>query len=329
MRCDHSAGEQGTSPSRHFTAHHDSTGRDVFPGMLCSRLRTRRDGRGVTTPPGGPRRYGQLLSDIGTHRATDHYRRVHHGVWEPNETLRSSVTRLAAATLAVPGAVATGWLAAAIHGHPWLPRDYSVELAVGSRRVRRPGITVRRYDVPDDRVETFLDADGNPLLVASPEWMLFDLARHLGRDEAVVALDGAWRMNSGIDARLALPPLIERYLGLRGRRIALDRCSLVDPKSQSPMETRLRMFLYDLGITHLVSQYKVSGTPYYLDFADPERMIAVEYDGDYHNDPKQHAKDVERRNRLEALGWRFIQVTKRQFYFTRDELARQLLRALG
>lgn len=288
-----------------------------------------RDGHGVTTSPGGPRRYGRLVADFGTHRATDQYRRMHHGVWEPNDTLGSSVTRLAAATVAVPGAVATGWLAAAIHGHPWLPRDYPVDLAVGSRRVRRPGIIARRYDIPTERVETIIDADGNPLLVASPEWALFDLARHLERDEAVVALDGAWRMTSGFDARLALPPLINRYPGLRRCRVALDRCSLVDPKSQSPMETRLRMFLHDLGITHLVSQYKVRGTPYYLDFADPERKIAVEYDGEYHNDPKQHARDVERRNRLEALGWRFIQVTKRQFYFTRDELAQQLLRALG
>lgn len=250
-------------------------------------------------------------------------------MWEPARTHQSPTSRLAAATLAVPDAVATGWLAAAMHGHPWLPREYPVELAVGHRRVRRPGITARRYFVPEDRVETFIDADGNDLLVASPEWAIFDLARNLERDEAVVALDGAWRMPAGIDARHALPALLDRYPGLRGRRIALGRCALVDPKSESAMETRLRLLLFDLGITHLVSQYKVRGTPYRLDFADPERMIAVEYDGEHHNDPGQHARDVERRNRLEALGWRFIQVTKRQFYFTREELAGQLLRAFG
>ena len=288
-----------------------------------------RDGRRVTTSPGGPRRYGHLLSEFGAHRATDRYRRTHHGVWEPRETRQTPVSRLAAATVAVPCAVATGWLAVAIHGHPWLPREYPVELAVGLRRVRRPGITARRYDVPIDRVETVLDADRNPLLVASPEWALFDLARNLDRDEAVVALDGAWRMGPGIDARLAMPSLLDQYPGLRGRRIALDRCTLVDPKSQSAMETRLRLFLVDLEITHLISQFKVRGTPYRLDFADPERMIAVEYDGDYHNEPRQHARDVERRNRLEALGWRFIQVTKRQFYLTRQELAGQLLRAFS
>lgn len=286
-----------------------------------------RDGRHMTTPPGGPRRYGHLSSTFGTHRATDRYRRAHHGVWEPADTRQTPVSRLAAATVAVPGAVATGWLAAAIHGHPWLPREYPVELAVGLRRIRRPGITAHRYEVPHDRIETILDADHNPLLVASPEWALFDLARHLDRDEAVVALDGAWRMGQGIDARRAIPSLLGNYPGLRGRRTALDRCKLVDPKSQSAMETRLRLFLVELGITHLVSQYKVRGTPYRLDFADPERMIAVEYDGEYHNEPRQRARDVERRNRLEALGWRFIQVTKRQLYRTREELAGQLLRA--
>lgn len=281
----------------------------------------------VKKPPGGPRRYDQLKSAHGTHRATDHYRRAHHGVWEPEGTRQSPVSRLAAATVAVPESVATGWLAAAIHGHPWLPREYPVELAVGSRRVRRPGISVHRYVVPPDQIDTILDADRNPLRVATAEWALFDLARHLDRDEAVVALDGAGRMPLNIDARLAIPSLMVNYPGLRGRRIALDRSTMVDPKSQSPMETRLRLFLVDLGISHLASQYKVPGTPYFLDFADPERMIAVEYDGDYHNEPRQHTRDVERRNRLEALGWRFIQVTKRQFYLTRDELAGQLLRA--
>lgn len=250
-------------------------------------------------------------------------------MWEPEITRRTPTSVLAAATVAVPGAVATGWLALAIHGHPWLPREYPIELAVGSRRIRRPGIIVRRYEMPEDRVETIIDADGNSLLVASPEWALFDLARNGHRVEAVVALDGAWRMSPGIDARFAIPALLDGFPGLRGRRVALDRCTLADPKSESPMETRLRLFLFDLGITHLVSQFKVRGTPYRLDFADPERMIAVEYDGEHHNGLRQHTFDVERRNRLEALGWRFIQVTKRQYYFTRDELAAQLHRAFS
>ncbi|MFN3340706.1 MAG: hypothetical protein ACK40Z_13490, partial [Dietzia sp.] len=161
----------------------------------------------------GPRRRGDLQSTYGTHRATNGYRRAHHGIWEPATTVTTPITRLAAATLVCPGAVATGWLAAAIHGHPWVPPECPIELAVGSKRVRRDGIIARRYDIPGDQVETILGADGTPLRLASPDWALFDLARHTEKTEAVIALDGASRMGPGYDVGHSLPKLLARHPG--------------------------------------------------------------------------------------------------------------------
>ena len=270
-----------------------------------------------------------MQAKYGTHRATNGHRRVHHGVWEPAGTVATPVTRLAAAIVACPDAVATGWLAASIHGHPWPPREFPVELAVGLKRVRRPGIIARRYGVPEEQIETLLDTDGRPLRVASPEWTLFDLARHLDRTEAVVALDGASRMGAGVDVKRAVPALLDRYPGLRGRRVALRRCALVEPATESPMETRLRLFLTDLGLTGFQVQYRTPGLPYRLDFAFPDRMVAVEYDGAGHRSASQHAEDVRRWNRLRAAGWTVITVTATLLYRRPDELASHLIAALG
>ncbi|MBB1030903.1 DUF559 domain-containing protein [Dietzia sp. SLG310A2-38A2] len=283
----------------------------------------------MASPPNGPRRRGDLLAAHGTHRVTNGYRRAHHGIWEPATTVITPVTRLAAATLACPGAVATGWVAAAIHGHPWVPAEYSIDLAVGRKRVRREGIVARRYEIPEDQVETILDADGAPLRLASPEWALFDLARHTGKSEAVIALDGASRMGPGYDVRHSLPTLLARHPGLRGRRIALERCAMVEPMTESPMETRLRLFLIDLGLTGFRVQYRTPGLPYRLDFAFPEHKVAVEYDGAGHRDAAQHGNDVRRLNRLRAAGWTVITVTATLFYRRPHELAAQLRAALS
>jgi len=280
-------------------------------------------------PPAGPRRRADLQAIYGTHRATAGYRRAHHGVWEPLGTLTTPITRLAAATLACPGAVATGWLAAAVHGHPWVPRDHPVELAVGATRVRRAGITARRYEIPDDQIESIQDVDGNPLRIASPVWTLFDLARFLDRTEAIVALDGASRMGPGVDVRRSLPALLARYPDRRGHRTALDRCALVEPITESPMETRLRLFMIDLGLTGFRVQYRTPGLPYRLDFAFPDHLVAVEYDGAGHRDATQHADDVRRWNRLRAAGWTVIPVTATLLYRRPDELAAHLRSALA
>lgn len=283
---------------------------------------------GRKQPPPGPRRRGDLRAIHGTHRATQGYRQAHHGVWEPEGAHITPITRLAAATVACPGAVATGWLAAAIHGHPWLPREFHVELAVGSRRVRRAGITARRYEIPDEQIETILGVDGTPLRLASAEWALFDLARFLDRTEAIVALDGASRMGRGVDVKRSLPDLLARYPNRRGSQTALERCALVEPMTESPMETRLRLFMIGLGLTGFRVQYRVPGLPYRLDFAFPEHKVAVEYDGAGHRNASQHADDVRRWNRLRAAGWTVIPVTATLLYRRPGELAAHLRAAL-
>ena len=45
------------------------------------------------------------------------------------------------------------------------------------------------------------------------------------------------------------------------------------------------------------------------DFAWPDRKVALEYDGLWHGEPRQFARDRQRLNRLQAAGWRVVFVT--------------------
>jgi very-short-patch-repair endonuclease len=46
-----------------------------------------------------------------------------------------------------------------------------------------------------------------------------------------------------------------------------------------------------------------------VDFAWPEHKLALEYDGLWHGEPGQFAKDRQRLNKLRAAGWQVIHVT--------------------
>ena len=46
-----------------------------------------------------------------------------------------------------------------------------------------------------------------------------------------------------------------------------------------------------------------------MDFAWPELRLAVEYDGAWHAEPGQFARDRRRLNRLQTAGWTVVFVT--------------------
>jgi very-short-patch-repair endonuclease len=64
--------------------------------------------------------------------------------------------------------------------------------------------------------------------------------------------------------------------GGRGARVARQASRLLDARAESPPESRL---------------------------------LAVEYDGDHHRERRQWRRDLARRERLEAQGWRVVVIT--------------------
>ena len=64
-----------------------------------------------------------------------------------------------------------------------------------------------------------------------------------------------------------------------------------------------------------------------MDFAWPGRRLALEYDGLWHAEPGQFARDRQRLNRLSAAGWRVVFVTAADLVRPVELVAR--LRAAG
>ncbi|MCD2192433.1 hypothetical protein LQ327_03355 [Actinomycetospora endophytica] len=213
-----------------------------------------------------------------------------------------------------PSAVVTGWSACRWWGCEVLPRpEPPVEIAVTDRRQSPPpGCRVRRAPVRDADV---VERDG--LRVSTPLRAAYDLARLAGREDAVIAADALARVGRFDGAEL------ERFavaLGTaRGCRNVPTVARLLDPRSESPMETRIRLVVLRAGFPPPVSQHEVWDGPWLvarLDLAWPAWKVALEYDGQDHALEDRRGRDVERIDELTALGWVVITVTARQYFRT-------------
>ncbi len=269
-------------------------------------------------PDPTPRRTSGLVPDRGARLRSSGLARIHRGLWAPHSADRTHpLVRIAAISALYPGAVATGWLAADAHGHPYPPRAYPDEFAAGAARVRRPGMIARQYTIPPEHVVHLSAGPGREGLVATPEWALFDIARHGDLTEAVCALDASPVM--GTDPERDVRPLAQTPRRLPGKRQVLAALDLSDTGAESPWETRTRLFLSDHGMAGFETQVDVPGLPYRLDLARRDLRVAVEYDGEHHRDPAQHARDLTRWNRLRRADWLVYPVTASMI--TRDGFA--------
>ena len=98
----------------------------------------------------------------------------------------------------------------------------------------------------------------------------------------------AHRTRRGVDAlahhRNVDPAVVtmlrHRHLGSHGGGELAAVLRLVDPRAESPMESRARMALVLGGLPAPAVQHLVvvRGRRYYLDLAYPQHRIAIEYD---------------------------------------------------
>ncbi len=140
-----------------------------------------------------------------------------------------------------------------------------------------------------------------------------DLARRIAEDEAVVVIDALARA-----ARLKTTDLelaAECFDGWKGIVAARKTIALVDPGSESPQETRLRLLIVRAGFPPPETQYPIFNEYRVLigeaDMAWPDIKVAVEYEGRHHTDPDQLRKDIARMDEMMEMGWIVIRVTAR------------------
>lgn len=254
------------------------------------------------------------------------WRRVFRGVYADAELPDTFGVRVRGARLLMPSfAVFAGRTAAFLLGAPSLVGSAApVEVSVPAGRQFGPvtGMRIRRVRLPDaelTQVGGFRCTRG--LRTA------LDIARAESVTEAVVALDVL--LASVIVGKGELEEAGRRLEGGRGVRTARRAIRLADARAESPQESRLRVLLALAGLTP-VAQFTVrDGDGAFVarvDLAFPAHRVAVEYDGLWHAEDGQFARDRRRLNRLAACGWIVLHVTAADLHEPAALVAR--LRAL-
>ncbi|RBY77990.1 hypothetical protein DQ239_09800 [Blastococcus sp. TF02-09] len=253
------------------------------------------------------------------------WRRLVHGVYVHRDVPVTHALRAEAALLRLPGAVVTGRSAAVLWGVDLAGPDDDVELTLppGSHMVRVLGLHTRRAALPATDVRR-----RSGLRVSSPAATALRLASVLPPDHAVAAVDQL--IAAGVVDLEAVRQRADVACGpgsARGRRVA----GLADGLAESPPETRVRLLIGRSRLPVPVAQFRVLHQGRFVarvDFAWPERKVALEYDGLWHGEPGQFARDRRRLNALREAGWSVVFVTAADLRDPAALIAR-IARALG
>lgn len=254
------------------------------------------------------------------------WRHVFRDVWVHTSVEDSLSLRIEAAKLVLgQDGFLCGLTAAWIYGvdvqdkrglHVWMGRR------TGDWRRVRTGCLVREITVSEDDLGVVEEA-----LITNPVRTAFDCARWLSLREAVVVADAL------AHAGLITPESFRAYVGshrkLRGVRQADVVAQLLEPLSESPMESRLRLLLISSGFGSPVAQHVVSDHAGNFvgraDLAYPDQRLIIEYDGTQHWD--QRRADDRRRDAMRALGWTVLVASREDYYEAPHAFLAQVRRA--
>lgn len=255
------------------------------------------------------------------------WRQVFRGVWVAAVHDDSRELRLAAARLLLPAhGVLCGLTAAWTHGVDVRRLDdYDVHVSFAKgRRVRsRPGLSVCQETL--DRRD-IVEIDG--VRVTIPLRTAFDCLRWLRGAERLVVADAL--AHEGLVTVDELRAYFAGKRRLRNLRVGGRLVDHVEPKSESPMETRQRILLTEGGLPRPEAQWKVydqwGNHVARLDLAYVDAKVAVEYDGAEHW--LQRREDDRRRAAARALGWDVLVFSADDVFRTPDRTVAAVAHAL-
>jgi hypothetical protein len=238
---------------------------------------------------------------------------VFRDVWAHEEVPDSRALRFAAVRLVLPeGAFVCGLTAAWLYGIEAQDRRQDLiwyGCRTGRKLRTRPGCLCREITVNDADVQ-FIDG----LYVTSPLRTVFDCGRWLSLVEAVVVADAL--MHSELVSPAQLAAYARSHRRLRGVR-QIDRVvELVEPKSESPMETRVRLLIVLAGLPkpepQLIIRDRSDRIVARADLGYEAARFLIEYDGALHWE--QRRADDRRRDLLRDLGWEVLVVSSEDYY---------------
>lgn len=235
--------------------------------------------------------------------------------WAPTRGVRlprgdTDVISRCSALLAIrPGFVICRCTAAEVWGCAVASRDCPIHavLPPGPEGLRREGHrrmrgTISPVDVTRHR----------GLAITTPGRTFVDIAQDVPLPLVVAFGDHILRHQ--LSTRGDIDECLSRSRGQRGVRRARQAAGLLDPRSESPPESILRITLISAGLPAPTPQVVIrsaSGTFIARgDLVYEDERIVIEYDGEHHLTPEQQAKDADRRHRLALEGWLVITITR-------------------
>jgi hypothetical protein len=241
------------------------------------------------------------------------FRSVHRSVYVSADLPDTLELRMDAARLVLPpAAVFSHHTAAELRGLP-VPADDRVHVTIpyGTKRPAVRGIVVHEGMLDDATVLR----RGRPVTTA--ERTFVDLAAALGLVDLVVLGDAMLR--TGAATRDGLTALAYGTRQRKGIRVARRASTLVRPRVDSPMETRVRLLIVLAGLPCPAPGGEVLDEHGQwvatVDMRYQEQRIAIEYDGDLHRTNKRKWRnDVRARDALHRLGWDVIVLTADDLY---------------
>lgn len=248
-----------------------------------------------------------------------------HGVYVSAGVSLTPLERARAALMVFPQAFASHATAAAIWGGV-ITDDQQVHLSVapGEVRSRRRGITPHQTrDQSDLRVL-------EDVRLSSPGRCFCELATDgFGLVDLVVLGDSM--VGSGVVTPDELVTAADNWPDRRAA-VASRAARLVREGVDSPMESRLRMLIVLAGLpepsVNFVIRYHNGEWKLRFDLCYLDLKLIIEYDGDQHaRDPRQVARDLERREEIERMGYRILVVQKHHFYQHPDQVLRRIAAA--
>jgi hypothetical protein len=231
--------------------------------------------------------------------------RLHRGVYACATLALTTVVRVLAVLLVLPaGAAATGVTALRIYGLD-VGRDWRLHFTTTRPHQRRiEGVVVHR------RIRPALRRLFNGIPVTTPEQTFVEASRTLSLVDRVIT--GDWLIHQ----RLTSLDVLQRFVDTvhdHGVKRARRAMVWVRERVESPRETILRLMIVFARLPEpepnvtLGDEYAPIGRP---DLIFRRYRVLVEYDGLYHlRDRAQQNRDLQRREKLEALGWRVVVVT--------------------
>lgn len=202
----------------------------------------------------------------------------------------------------------SGSTAAILHGVPVdrVTDRLHVSVAAPQRAPRARGIVGHSVQVCAGDVVV-----GHGLPRSSVERMWCELSATLSLEDLVVAGDQLVRSRHPLTTVESLRRAAERYAARRGRATLHTALGLLEPLSESPQESRLRLRLAQGGIVGFCANQSIrttAGRRYRGDLVFADDRVILEYQGDHHRDPGQFRRDLSRQLDLQADGWTVVQL---------------------